>query len=57
LFWRVCGAECTNILRGVNMERVEMGFGDLDWIELAQGRDWWRPLVNAVMFHKMRGIS
>ena len=39
------------------MERVEMGFGDLDWIELAQGRDWWRPLVNAVMFHKMRGIS
>jgi hypothetical protein len=22
---------------------------DMDWIDLAQDRDWWRPLVNTVM--------
>jgi len=31
-----------------------------DWIDLAEGRDRWRALVNAVMnlgFHKMQRIS
>jgi hypothetical protein len=25
------------------------GFGGMDWINLAEGRDRWRPVVNAVM--------
>jgi hypothetical protein len=27
----------------------EMGFGDMDWIHLAQDRDMWRALVNTLM--------
>jgi hypothetical protein len=33
----------------INMELVEMGLSGVDWIGLAQGRDKWRALVNAVM--------
>jgi hypothetical protein len=31
------------------MDLQEGGWGDMDWIELAEGRDRWRALVNAVM--------
>jgi hypothetical protein len=27
----------------------EVGFGDMDWIELVQEWDRWRAIVNAVM--------
>jgi hypothetical protein len=27
----------------------EIGWGGMDWIDLAQNRDWWRVLVNTVM--------
>jgi hypothetical protein len=27
----------------------EIGWGGMDWIDLAQGRDQWRALVNTVM--------
>ena len=33
----------------IKMDRQEVGFGDMDWIKLAQVRDRWRTLVNAVM--------
>jgi hypothetical protein len=31
------------------MDLVEKGWGDVDWIGLAQDRDRWRALVNSVL--------
>jgi hypothetical protein len=31
------------------MDPGEMRWGNIDWIGLAQGRDKWRALVNAVI--------
>jgi hypothetical protein len=33
----------------IKMDLQELGCGGLDWIEVAQGRDRWRTLVNPVM--------
>jgi hypothetical protein len=33
----------------IKMDLVEIGWGGLDWICLAQDRDQWRFLVNSVM--------
>jgi hypothetical protein len=33
----------------IAMDLGEIGFGDVDWIHLAQDRDRWRALVNTVM--------
>ena len=33
----------------IKMVLQSVGYGSLDWIELAQDRDRWRALVNAVM--------
>jgi len=33
----------------IKMNLQEVGYGGLDWIELAQDRDRWRALVTAVM--------
>jgi len=32
----------------INMDLLEVGWG-IDWIDLAQDRDKWRALVNAIM--------
>jgi hypothetical protein len=31
------------------MDLVEVGWGDVDWIGLAQDRDMWRALVHSVL--------
>jgi hypothetical protein len=33
----------------ITMDLVEVGWGDVDWIGLAQDRDRWRALVNSVL--------
>ena len=44
----------------IKMDLQEMGYEDMDWIDVAQDRDRWRALVNMVMNRrdpKMPGIS
>jgi hypothetical protein len=36
-------------LDNIMMDLVEVGWGDVDWIGLAQDRDRWRALVNSVL--------
>jgi hypothetical protein len=33
----------------IKIDLRDMGWGGVDWIDLAQNRDQWRALVNAVM--------
>jgi hypothetical protein len=33
----------------IKVDLREIGFGDVDWIHLAQDRDTWRALENTVM--------
>jgi hypothetical protein len=36
-------------VNNIRMDLVEVGWGDVDWIGLAQDRNSWRALVNSVM--------
>jgi hypothetical protein len=36
-------------LNNIRMDLVEVGWGDVDWIGLAQDRDRWRALGNSVL--------
>jgi hypothetical protein len=37
------------LLDNIRMVVVKVGWGDVDWIGLAQDRDRWRALVNSVL--------
>jgi hypothetical protein len=44
----------------IKMDLQKVGWVNIDWIDLAEDRDRWRAVLNAVMnlwFHKMWGIS
>jgi hypothetical protein len=34
---------------GIRMDHREIEWGSVEWIQLAQGRDWLRALINMVM--------
>jgi hypothetical protein len=36
-------------VHNIRMDLVEVGWGDVDWIGLAQDRNRWRALVNSVL--------
>jgi hypothetical protein len=36
-------------LDNIRMDLVDVGWGDVDWIWLAQDRNRWRALVNSVL--------
>jgi hypothetical protein len=55
---RPLGKQRRRWLDSIRMNLVEVDWGDVDWIGLAQVSDRWRPLVNSVLnfqFHKMLG--
>jgi hypothetical protein len=46
---RLLGRPSRRWVDNIRMDLVEVGWGDVDWIGLAQDRDRWRALVNSVL--------
>jgi hypothetical protein len=55
---RPLGRQRRRWVDNIRMDLGEVGWGDVDWIGLAKGRNRWRALVNSVLkpwFHEMLG--
>jgi hypothetical protein len=46
---RSLGRPRRRLVDNIKMDLLEIGWGSVDWIGLAQYRDKWRDLVNAVL--------
>jgi len=46
---RLLGRPRRRWVNNIKIDLQEVGCGGMDWIELAQDKDRWRALVNAVM--------
>jgi hypothetical protein len=46
---RPLGRQRRRWVDNIKMDLREIGWYDMDWIDLAQDRDQWRALVNTVM--------
>jgi hypothetical protein len=46
---RTLGRPRRRWLDNIRMHLVDLGWGNVDWIGLAQDEDRWRALVNSVM--------
>jgi hypothetical protein len=46
---RLLGRPRRRWVDNIKIDLSEIGWGGMDWIDLAQGRDQWRALVNTVM--------
>jgi hypothetical protein len=46
---RPLGRPRRRLVNNIKMDLVEIGWGGMDWIGVAQDRDQWRTLVNTVM--------
>jgi hypothetical protein len=46
---RPLGRQRRRWVNNIKMGLREIGWDDMDWIDLAQNRDQWRALVNTVM--------
>jgi hypothetical protein len=36
-------------VNNIKMDNREIGWGGMDWTDLAQGRDWWKALMKTVI--------